>query len=239
MIVVPPQYGQGMIRDLVQDLVGVVFPGVCPGCGAPAEPICGRCAVALRPAPPAPPPSGVDAWFAPFAYDGVARELIARVKYHGRHASLAWLAAEMVAAYDIAVIPVDSPKIDVVTWVPTDAVRRRARGFDHAQRLALLVGARLGAPVRSLLVRGPGPPQTQRSIEERRAGPSIRSVRKPPRAVLVVDDVSTTGASLRAAAHALRAAGARHVVALTAARTPANRRANNPGVWSPPKYLDP
>lgn len=235
-----------MIRDLVQDLsrdlVSAVFPGVCPGCGAPAEPICGQCASALRPAPSAPPPAGVDAWFAPFAYDGVARELIARAKYHGRHASLAWLAGEMVAAYEY--LPVDPPTIDVVTWVPTDAVRRRARGFDHAQRLALLVSARLGTPVRSLLVRGPGPPQTQRSIEERRAGPNIRPLRTPPPreraparrndeqranhgSVLVVDDVSTTGASLRVAADALRAAGAMHVVALTAARTPADRRASH------------
>ena len=172
----------------------------------------------IAPGPAAAPPPGVDAWSAPFAYDGVARELIARAKYHGRHASLAWLAAQMVTAHDAAEagVGVDLQPIDVVTWVPTDSVRRRARGFDHAQRLALLVGTFLGTPVRSLLVRGPGPPQTQRSIEERRAGPAIRAVRTPPPAVLVVDDVSTTGASLRVVAHTLRVAGTQHVVALTA-----------------------
>jgi predicted amidophosphoribosyltransferase len=211
-----------MVRNLLQEIVGGVFPGVCPGCGAPADPVCRGCAAAMRPAPPARPPEGVDAWFAPFSYDGVARELIARAKYRGRHASLAWLAAAMVAVADES----ELRRAGVVTWVPTDSLRRRARGFDHAQRLAMLVGASIGRPVRSLLVRGPGPAQTKRAIAARREGPAVRAARTSTGTVLLVDDVSTTGASLRVCAAALRSAGAARVVAVTCARTPVGRVAS-------------
>src|SRR5262249_12560631 len=133
--VVPPRYGPRMaptVRPrLAADLLGAVFPAACPGCGRPAEPVCARCAATLRAPPAAPPPSAIDAWVAPFAYEGVARELVARAKYRGRHAALSWLADAIVDALGPSPVPVD-----VVTWVPTDRGRRRARGFDHAGRLA-------------------------------------------------------------------------------------------------------
>jgi predicted amidophosphoribosyltransferase len=71
-----------------------------------------------------------------------------------------------------------------------------------------------------LLRRRPGPPQTGRSLIERRRGPSF-DVRCPsPERVLVVDDIVTSGATVTAAALALRAGGALEVRAVVAARTP-------------------
>jgi predicted amidophosphoribosyltransferase len=197
------------------DLLSAVFPAACPGCGRPAEPVCPRCAAGLRPPPAAPPPPGIDAWVAPFAYEGVARELVARAKYRGRHAALPWLAQAIAAALGPAPWPVDA-----VTWVPTDRRRRRVRGYDHARRLADAV-ARCGrVPAPALLARGPGPPQTGLALEARAIGPAIRARARAPARVLVVDDVATTGASLASAAAALRVAGAVTIVAATAARTP-------------------
>jgi predicted amidophosphoribosyltransferase len=195
-------------------VLSALFPLVCPGCGAAGSPLCPPCAARLRPPPVASPPPGVERWWAPFAYEGVARELVARVKYRNVRAVVPWLADAMVASVPPRVRP------DVVTWAPTSRERRRRRGFDPAELLARAVARRLGARCTGLLERCPGPAQTGLPAEARRHGPRYVARRLLPGVVLLVDDVATTGATLAAAAAALRAAGATTVVALTAARTP-------------------
>jgi predicted amidophosphoribosyltransferase len=197
-------------------LLDSILPLACPGCGCAvgaSAPVCARCAPLLRPPPLAPPPRPVDAWWALLAYDGVARELVARVKYRRAHAVVQWLGAHMAAL-------VGPPLPDVVTWAPTTAARRRERGFDHAALLAREVGRALQRPVRGLLRREDGPPQTGRPAHERRHGPRFGPAAATAPTVLLVDDVATTGATLAAAAASLLDAGAVRVVGLTAARTP-------------------
>lgn len=164
-----------------------------------------------------PPPAGLDALHALLAYEGVGRELVARLKYRNARAplrDLAWSMALLVAG-DGAPAP-----FDVVTWAPTSVHRRRARGFDQARLLAVEVGRGLGLSARRLLVRrGPGT-QTGRDLAARRCGPSFGVAGNVLPRVLLVDDVVTTGATMSSAARALRGAGAGSVVGLTAARTP-------------------
>jgi predicted amidophosphoribosyltransferase len=207
---------------VLTELVAMVFPATCPGCGHRAEPICAGCAGGLRAPVPVPPPLGVDGWVAPFAYEGVARELIARVKYRGARAAVPFL-ADAIAG--VATPLVARLEMEVVTWAPTTARRRHARGFDHAQLLARAVARRLDLPIAPLLYRAPGPPQTGRAAAARRSGPAFRAAehRRGGRA-LVVDDVATTGATLAAAAAALRASGVARVGGACAARTPPKGR---------------
>jgi len=198
---------------MLAEIVAAVFPLACPGCGCPANPICDPCAARLVAPPPAAPPAGVDVWVAPFAYTGALRTLVTGVKYRRAHAATAWLAERMSRS-------VAPPLPAVVTWAPTTSERRRERGFDHAELLARRVARRLHRPTVRALARADGTPQTGRPASERRRGPRFTARGRQPSTVLLVDDVATTGATLAAAAEALRGAGAERIVALTAARTP-------------------
>jgi predicted amidophosphoribosyltransferase len=195
----------------------VFLPTSCPVCGAQGPAPCAGCAAELRPAPALPAPAGVDTCAAFLAYAGAGRELVARLKYRNARSSVPFLARGMAA-----IVPYE---VDVVTWAPTTPARRRRRGFDQARLLARGVAGHLGVPCRPALRRRPGAAQTGRDAVARHQGPGFQATRPlEGRRVLVVDDVVTTGATVGAAAEALRKAGAVEVHAVAAARTPPSRR---------------
>jgi predicted amidophosphoribosyltransferase len=230
----------------------VLLSARCAGCDAAGPSPCPTCRARLRPPAPEVDPPGLEGLVAVLRYDGPARALVARVKYRNQRQALAWMADALAAAVAerLAATPATPatpagaaggrrriPGV-LVTWAPTTGAHRRARGFDHGELLARAVARRLGAPCRSLLRRRPGPAQTGRAAAERRAGaPSfVTRGRVPPGAlVVVVDDVVTTGATLRAATAALRSAGARSVLPAAVARTPARA---GPAVGGPPGDRD-
>jgi predicted amidophosphoribosyltransferase len=197
----------------------MLLPSRCAACGALGASPCARCAAALAPAPALGVPPGLDSLAALLRYDAAARALVTAVKYRNARASLEGLAGPAADVVD----PSCRAALTLVTWAPTTAARRRERGFDQAQLLARAVASRLGRPVRSTLRRRPGPHQTGRPAHERHGSPRFTPRRPVAGSVLVVDDVCTTGATLAAAAAALREAGAREVHGLVLARTPGPR----------------
>jgi ComF family protein len=114
--------------------------------------------------------------------------------------------------------------LDVVTPVPLAWTRLLLRGYNQAERVARPLARALGLPCRRLLGRHPRPRQALLSRDERRRNQrgSFTSRSRLPAGtrVLLVDDVMTTGATLAAAALALRRAGAASVTAAVVARTP-------------------
>lgn len=184
----------------------------CPVCGDRGAAPCPDCLASLLPAPSLPPPPGVDDCRALLAYEGAGRELVARLKHRNHRGALPGLAAAAASL-------VDPGEVDVVTWAPTTPRRRRARGYDQSELLARVVARRLERRCRRLLRRPDGPAQTGRSAADRWAGPAF-SARSVSGAVLLLDDVVTTGATVAAATQALRVAGASRVMVLALARTP-------------------
>lgn len=139
------------------------------------------------------------------------------------HRALAQLFADRLVTTLRASVEINS--IDVVTWVPTTRERRTARGHDQAETLARMMGRSLGVPVRKLLVRETVGHQTGQSRENRLVRVSLRArSMNTPSTVLVVDDVVTTGATMRIAQHALYQAGVTRVICAAVASTPAPAR---------------
>lgn len=204
---------------MLGDLLAMVLPVSCPACGAAGAAPCSGCIAAIRPAPALPPPRGLDGFVCLLAYDGPGRELLVRLKYRNQRAALRWISTGLASA----VVRAGLADVDVVTWAPTSRERRRERGFDQAELLARAVARHLQRPCAPLLDRADTPPQTGRTVAERRAiGRPFRArLTAARRRVLVVDDVVTTGATVSAAAAALRAGGAERVVVAAAGRVPA------------------
>lgn len=152
--------------------------------------------------------AGLDDFAACWIHAGEAAALIRSLKYGRSTAQVTPIAARMAAV---------APAAEMVTWVPCTPERRRRRGFDPAELLARALARRLDLPVRGSLRRLDQQPQTARSRAGRLAGPELRVRRaRIGGRVLVVDDVCTTGSTLRTAAAALRSAGAGSVAAAVA-----------------------
>lgn len=196
------------------DLLAALLPPRCVACGRVGVDLCASCIDGLTPPGVGPIPAGrhVADCRALADYEGAGRLLVQGLKYRNRRSAVRRLGGALAS--------LAAPTVDVVTWIPTTSSRRRLRGFDQAELLARSTARALCAPVRGLLVRQPGPPQTGRSRAERQRGPALWARPLGGERVLIVDDVVTTGATLEAGARALLDQGASRVSAVALARTP-------------------
>lgn len=194
----------------------MLFDVGCHGCGRAAGPLCSRCESQLRTAGPVRLDT-LEACRAAFWLDDISRSLIAAFKYHRQRRLARTLAAAMKPLLPLAA--------DAITWVPTTGDRRRRRGYDQSRELAVRLGRATGVPVRALIERRQGDDrQTARSRADRLGGPDLVTSRASPPFVILVDDVMTTGSSLRVAARHLRDSGAVRIVGIVAAATPLHGR---------------
>lgn len=157
-----------------------------------------------------------------FRFEGVVRDAVHRLKYRGeRH-----LAEPLVAAV-LDALGEDWARqrsgLEVVP-VPLHPMRQRARGYNQGELLAASLARRLGGPLAaSGLARVRDTPEQARLPAASRARNvqgafALADARLSGAKVLLVDDVATTTATLRAAASALRTGGVAEVEAFVIAR---------------------
>lgn len=112
---------------------------------------------------------------------------------------------------------------DAIAGVPMSAAKERKRGYNQAELLARALGRRIDVPCDMLLTRRREKaaqsllPKHARAANVRgafQASPSSKG-----KSILIVDDICTTGETLRACANALVRAGASRVCAVTVAKT--------------------
>lgn len=220
-------------------VLDLLLPQRCLGCSLPGRQVCDGCRSSIRriEAPLCARCGAPTAWpvercaecigrrlafaraRAAVAYDDEpVRRVVTAWKERGLRRLAAWAAAVVVEM----LTPV---AVDCVTFVPADRDRLLQRGHHPAEALARELAGRWDLDVAALLRRARRVPR-QRGLtraERRRNVAGAFVARAPPRSVVVVDDVYTTGATANAAASALRAAGARRVEIVTFARVTRSR----------------
>ncbi|MDP8921780.1 MAG: ComF family protein [Chloroflexota bacterium] len=186
---------------------------ICPGCGSagPHATPRPRCAGATGP---------LGELLAACAFEGPVRRAVHALKYRGARDHAPLLADLLARA-----VALKLGGIDVLVPVPLATGRRRTRGFNQSELIACGVGERLGIPVATDLVLRTRETDAQvgLGVAERRANVEgafrcSRGARIAGRHLALLDDVTTTGATLRACAEPLMAAGAASVIGLAVAK---------------------
>ncbi len=225
------------VRKLVLD---ILFPPVCLNCGTDIPDqkrlLCGNCLDHIRcfDAQACPEcgaripggtrichPNALYALAAAVRYEEPVPRLIRQFKYRKLHTLEFFLSALLIAYVKSADISLDEY---VCAAIPLHAWKERVRGFNQADLLARRVAGYFSLPYVSVLKRTAATAaQATLPVERRRTnvagcfsirtGADVRGKK-----ILLVDDVSTSGATLREACAVLRKHGARSIICLVIAK---------------------
>jgi len=202
-----------MIKDLILD---ILFPKVCINCKREGKYICDKCKVFISEAEPMIYTGEcLDGLISVWDYEGLIKELIQMIKYQGVTDAI----KELISLIDIKVY---SPYI---IYVPMYIKKEKRRGFNQAEIIARELAKKSEARPISLLEKVVDTQdQTKLNKKERlenvKASFAINRNVEGIDNVLLVDDVFTTGATIRECCKVLKKAGIKKVWGFTLARTP-------------------
>ena len=147
-----------------------------------------------------------------FYYNDFLKEILATYKYRGDY-----LLAHVFSSYLKATLT--KSKFDTLTPIPLSIERQYERGFNQAEAIIVTAGYQ---PIHTL-VRAHTEKQSKKSRSERIQLPQVFSllpdVKVKGKMILIIDDIYTTGSTIRHAAKVLKEAGAANVASLTLARS--------------------
>lgn len=198
-----------------------IFPPRCVGCGRVDAWWCSSCADDLTTLPLDPAPYPLEPFVATFStgsHIGLLQDAVQALKYYGLTDLAPLLGARLAAAYPLLNVP-----IDLIVPVPLFNVRLMERGYNQSQILCAALAEQIGIPTSEALTRERDTgSQVGLNREERlsnvEAAFTADSAQVAGKRLLIVDDVRTTGATLKACAQAALSAGAGAVYALTLSR---------------------
>lgn len=202
--------GMRWCNDCRQSVVKLSTWVLCPVCGDPSTGVCQNCSQNH------PPFCGLRSWS---LYQGALREAIHALKYQKDIAM-----GESLAEHLIEVFTETGWSVDLVTAVPLGRARLTERGYNQSALLARPLALHLRRPFASQILERIRETQTQVGLSARERHDNMagafraRNQQVAGKHILVIDDVTTTGATIHACAQALTDAGAAAVYGLTLAR---------------------
>lgn len=213
---------------------------ICPSCSLviqTTEPSKGKCPVCEKPAidgithPHCRTKYGIDGLTSFFRYDGIVKKAIKQIKYRYTFDITRELINCIPDSSFSAFQKIIHSPLCIVHYcllpIPLHSSRYRDRGFNQAEIIAHALGKRLGIPVKTdLLIRVKKTiPQVEMKDRDKRLAnmKDVFAIKNPQSAIrnsriMLVDDVFTTGATLRSAASVLKHAGAKMVWGMTIAQ---------------------
>lgn len=205
-----------LVREALLDALAVIAPVECAGCGRSDRAVCAECRLALAPSAQVRSLAGGPRVISGLVYSDRVRRVILALKEQGRTDVAPHLAPALVTALRSAVVG----QVEIAT-VPSSRAAHRRRGYDPVRMLLRAAGVPAARPVLMSVRRTRAQKTLDRDDRAANLAGSMRA-RRPlsGRRFVIVDDVLTTGATLREAARALEAAGAVVVAAATVASTP-------------------
>lgn len=200
-------------------IADAIFPRFCVGCGQEGDILCVTCGESWVPDGS----GGGEPWFLAHYADPKARGLLTNWKYHYDETAWAVLARRLHPSLSTLSLRMAMAHITAIVPVPLSRERRAERGFDQAEIIATWLSHATKIPVLHLLTRrNTSGHQAERSTDDRKTAMSVSpfdmragGACPAPTAILLVDDVWTTGATMHAAIRTLNAASVHNVHCFT------------------------
>ncbi len=233
------------LSKIKRELLNTIFPKFCVGCGIEGTWLCRNCQKEILPVEMQVCPQcnrinsggrycqhcrkgkilkGIIA--ASYYEEGPIREIIHNFKYNSVTELKDILVKLLFDVYKKAALP-----IEIITYAPMHPLRQAKRGYNQAEILAMTLAKKIKIPCEKLLIKAK---KTKRQVEltgkKRRENlKGVFKVASPwlvglgPKSIknkniLIVDDITTTGATLNECAYVLKNAGATGVWGLVVAR---------------------
>ncbi len=198
-----------------------LFPEACIGCKAKNVVLCEKCLMSFPP-----PPATAENIFAATCYKNeVVKKSIWLLKYRGVK-KLAEPLAELLFQRTKNILPIDNPAETLIIPIPLSPGRMKARGYNQTELIGLSLSDKMSIKISADVLYKIKETPSQVEIKDRNKRLKnilgAFEVKNPEivenKTVILIDDITTTGATLNEAREVLQKAGAKKIICLVVAK---------------------